>query len=235
MPNLIDHTDLGYSGWDLKYSDQDRIDYWLTKFAGYETAGEMPTVQFVYLPRDHTMVTATGQPQPTAMVADNDLALGRLVEAVSHSEFWTDTAIFVVEDDAQDGPDHIDSHRTVAQVISPYSQHGAIDSTFYSTVSMLRTMELILGVEPMTIFDATATPMSACFSASPNDAAYDAIVPGTSLTAVNAASAPMAAFSSRLDFSRPDALPEELVNEALWKDIKGADSEMPEPVASLDR
>lgn len=234
MPNLIGHTDLGYSGWDLKYSDQDRIDRWLTQFGAYKKANEMPTVQFVYLPRDHTMVTATGQPQPAAMVADNDLALGRLVEAVSHSDFWHDTAIFVVEDDAQDGPDHVDSHRTIAQVISPYSQHGTVDSTFYSTVSMLRTMELIVGVEPLTLFDATATPMSACFSATPNPAAYDAIIPGTSLTATNSASAPMAAMSSQLDFSQPDALPEQLVNEALWKDIKGADSEMPEPIGSIE-
>ena len=235
MPNLIGHTDLGYSGWDLKYSDQDRIDRWLTQFDGYKDAGTMPTVQFVYLPRDHTMVTATGQPQPTSMVADNDLALGRLVDAVSHSGFWKDTAIFVVEDDAQDGPDHVDAHRTIAQVISPYSQHATVDSTFYSTVSMLRTMELIVGVEPLTIFDATATPMSACFSTTPSLATYDAIIPGTSLTATNSADAPMAETASLLDFSRPDALPERMVNEALWKDIKGADSEMPEPIDSRDR
>ncbi len=171
MPGLAGHTDLDYSGWDLRYPDQSRVDEWLKDFSGFESSGQMPTVQLVYLPRDHTMNTASGQPAPTAMVADNDLALGRLVDAVSHSRFWPDTAIFVVEDDAQDGADHVDTHRTVAQVISPYSQLGTVDSTFYSTVSMLRTIELIVGVPPLTQFDAAATPMSACFSPVPEPAA----------------------------------------------------------------
>jgi YVTN family beta-propeller protein len=234
MPNLIGHTDPDYPGWDLKYSEQDRIDTWLADFRECEAAGAMPTVQFVYLPRDHTMVTATGRPAPTAMMADNDLALGRLVEAVSHSTFWGETAIFVVEDDAQDGPDHVDCHRTIAQVISPYTQTGMIDSTFYSTVSMLRTMELIVGVEPLTIFDATATPMSYCFVATPDYDPYTALVPGVDMTATNRASAPGAEMCTTLDFSQPDALPARLVNEVLWKAIRGVESEMPEPIGSFE-
>jgi len=234
MPGLAGHTDLNYSGWDLRYTDQNRVNEWLTEFHSFETSGTMPTVQFVYLPRDHTMNTATGQPTPTAMVADNDLALGRLVDAVSHSKFWGDTAIFVVEDDAQDGPDHVDCHRTVAQVISPYSQTGAVNSTFYSTVSMIRTIELLVGVPPLTQFDATATPLTACFGAVPNMQPYATIAPGTSLTATNSASAPMAKLASTWDYSIPDATPERLANEAVWKSVMGPDRPMPVPVGATD-
>jgi hypothetical protein len=172
-------------------------------------------MQFVYLPQDHTMVTATQQPQPSSMIADNDLALGRLVDAVSHSQFWASTAIFVVEDDAQDGPDHVSGHRTIAQVISPYTQTGAVDSTLYSTASMLRTMELILGLQPMTQFDAAATPMYASFQTTPNLTPYSALVPQQSLTALNPASAPMAAYFAAADWSRPDAVPEQIMNAGL--------------------
>jgi len=234
MPGLAGHTDLNYSGWDLRYTDQNRVNEWLTEFHGFETSGTMPTVQFVYLPRDHTMNTATGQPTPTAMVADNDLALGRLVDAVSHSRFWGDTAIFVVEDDAQDGADHVDTHRTVAQVISPYSQTGVVNSTFYSTVSIMRTIELLVGVPPLTQFDATATPLTACFGAVPNMRPYTTIAPGASLTATNSASAPMAKLASTWDYSVPDATPEKLANEAVWKDIMGPDRPMPAPVGATD-
>src|SRR5262249_21366095 len=163
-------------------------DEWLQEFAGYVASGDLPAVEFVYLPRDHTKNTASGQPSPTAMVADNDLAVGRLVEAVSHSDFWRATAIFIVADDAPDGPDHVEMHRTVAQIISPYSQTGAVDSTFYSTVSMLRTIELIAGIPPLTQFDAAATPMNASFSSTPNFRPYDVVTPLTSLAATNPAS-----------------------------------------------
>jgi YVTN family beta-propeller protein len=221
MPGLVGHTDLAYSGWDLKLPDQARIDEWVKEFAAYVASGDLPAVEFVYLPRDHTMNTASGQPAPTAMVADNDLAVGRLVEAVSHSKFWPETAIFIVEDDAQDGPDHVEMHRTVAQVISPYTQTGRVDSTFYSTVSMLRTLELIMGIPPLTQFDAAATPMSASFSTTPGFQTYDAITPMTSLTATNSAAAPMAALAATWDYSVPDRIPTRLANLALWKSLKG--------------
>jgi hypothetical protein len=215
VPNLVGHTDLNYTGWNLKYDDQLRMDEWMREFAVDKASGSMPTMQFVYLPQDHTMVTATQQPQPSSMIADNDLALGRLVDAVSHSQFWSSTAIFVVEDDAQDGPDHVSGHRTIAQVISPYTQTGAVDSSPYSTVSMLRTMELILGLQPMTQYDAAATPMYASFNSTPNLAPYSALVPQQSLTALNLASAPMAAYFAAADWSRPDAVPEQVMNAGL--------------------
>src|SRR5206468_6171636 len=138
----------------------------------FEAEGEMPRLQIVRLPNDHTYGATPGKHTPTALVADNDLALGRFVEAVSQSKFWPQTAVFVVEDDAQNGPDHVDAHRTVALVISPYTKHGAVDSTMYSTSSMLRTMELILGLKPMSQYDAAATPMFNSFQAKPETTQY---------------------------------------------------------------
>src|SRR5262249_14547173 len=195
MPGLIGHTDLDYSGWDLKLPDQARVDEWLKEFAGYVASGKLPAVEFVYLPRDHTMNTASGQPTPTAMVADNDLAVGRLVEAVSHSNFWPETAIFIVEDDAQDGPDHVEMHRTVAQVISPYTQTGAADSTFHTPVRLPRTVESTVAMPPLTQFEAAATPMSASFSSNPSLQPYNAHTPVASVPATMLESAPMASLA----------------------------------------
>jgi YVTN family beta-propeller protein len=207
--------------------DQVRVDEWLREFREIERTRRMPAVQFVYLPRDHTVGTSPGAPTPAAMVADNDLALGRLVDAVSHSAFWPTTAIFVIEDDAQDGPDHVDGHRTVALAVSPYSQTGQIDSTFYSTVSMLRTMELIVGVGPMTQFDALATPMRAAFTGKANPVPYRALTPEQSLTELTPDTAPLAAASRRLDFSAPDRADRAVLNQAIWKSVRGAASPMP--------
>jgi len=227
MPGLEGHTDLLYPGWDLSVTDQARIDRWLEVFQAYQQAGAMPRMQFVCLPNDHTSGSTPDAPSPAAMVADNDLALGRLVEAVSHSAFWPNTAIFVLEDDAQDGHDHVDGHRSIALVISPYTQTGSVDSTFYSTVSALRTMELLLGVEPMSKYDALTTPMSAAFAQIPNLRPYTALMPAVSLTVRNGPGAPMAEQSLAIDFSKPDRIPMTLMNEILWKNVKGAESEMP--------
>ncbi len=233
IPGLIGHTDPLFPGWDLSTPDQVRIERWLQVFAGYQTAGSMPTMQFVYLPSDHTAGTTPKAGNPSSMVADNDLALGRLVDAVSHSSFWASTAIFVTEDDAQDGPDHVDGHRTLGFIISPYTQTGAVDSTFYSGVSLLRTMELILGVDPMTQFDALATPMWDAFTSTPNLRPYTVITPGVSLTAINGPNAPMAAESLSIDFSEPDLIPMGLMNEILWRSVRGADSAVPPTIHSI--
>jgi len=160
-------------------------------------------------------------------MADNDLALGRLVDAVSHSPFWAETAIFVLEDDAQNGPDHVDAHRTVALVISPFTQTGTVDSTFYSTSSTLRTIELIVGLPPMTQFDAAATPLLASFTDSPKRDAYTAIVPNQPLDEMNTAASPMSAESGAMDFTAEDRAPEQALNEAIWQSVRGADSSMP--------
>jgi hypothetical protein len=226
-PTLDAHTDHAYAGFNMQIPDQVRFAEWLKEFNGYVASGDLPTVEFLKFPRDHTCGTSPSCPTPRAMVADSDLALGKLVDAVSHSRFWSSTAIFVIEDDAQDGPDHVDAHRTVGHVISPYTQLGKVDSTFYSSVSMLHTIELLLGLRPMTQFDAVANPMARSFASRPRLSAYAAQQPGVSLTEPNTPAAPLAAQSARMDFRKEDRAPEHLLNEAIWQSVKGATSRTP--------
>src|ERR1035437_9528901 len=226
-PNLAAKTDPTYPGYDLTITDQTRMDAYTKAFKQFEDSGSMPTMQFVRLPSDHTRGTTPGAPTPKAMVADNDLAVGRLVDQVSHSKFWKDTAIFVVEDDAQAGPDHVDGHRTEALVISPYTQTAKVDSTFYSTVSVLRTMELITGVPPLTQFDASAIPMLNAFTNKPVQTPFTALIPAQSLSENNSTSAPLAAQSAKMDFSDADLNNENTLNKAIWQSVKGANSPMP--------
>jgi hypothetical protein len=193
---------------------------------------DLPQVEFVKFPRDHTNGTSAGSPTPRAMVADSDWAVGKLVDAVSHSPYWASTAIFEIEDDSQDGPDHIDAHRTLAHVISPYTQTGKVDSHFYSSVSVLRTVELIFNLHPMTQFDATATPMVFSFTDKPNLKPYDAIKPDQPLDEMNPATAPMAAQSATWDFTHEDRAPQQLLNRAIWESVKGLSVPMPAPVAN---
>jgi YVTN family beta-propeller protein len=232
LPSLQASTDLQYPGFTQAISDQVRLNEWEREFDQFVAAGTLPAVELVRLPDDHTSGTAPGAPTPRAFVADNDLALGRLVQDVSHSPFWKNTAIFVVEDDAQNGPDHVDAHRTEALVISPYSQLGRVDSTFYSTVSMLRTMELVVGLRPLTQFDAAATPMLNSFRRQGNFTPYTARQPSQSLTQLNTTAAPMAAQSASMNFTVADAADETVLNEAIWKSVRGPDSTMPAPVSS---
>ena len=233
-------TNRDFPGYDLSCPDSSgtfaplkddcgpgRIDTWLADFRADEADGEMPAMQFVRLPNDHTAGTRPGFPTPAAYVADNDYALGRLVDAVSHSEFWDSTAIFVTEDDAQNGPDHVDAHRTLALAISPYTQTGTVDSTFYDSTSMLRTMELILGVPPLTQFDTYATPMVAAATRDPNTSAFALRRPRQDFTAVNPPTAPMAAESSAQDLSREDLADEQVMNRSIWKSVRGATAVMP--------
>ncbi|MEZ0069506.1 hypothetical protein ABIA32_005551 [Streptacidiphilus sp. MAP12-20] len=238
-PRLVANSDPNFYGWDLKCPDSSgtfparmsctpRIDEWQHEFNAYEAAGTLPAMTFLRLPNDHTATTAPGMPSPRAYVADNDYALGRLVDTVSHSKDWASTAIFVVEDDAQAGPDHVDAHRTIAQVISPYTQTGKLDSTFYSTVSMLRTMELITGLQPMTQFDALATPMSASFSDRPNLAPYTAVKPSDAILGqVNAATGPLASRAAGESLGREDQLDEGVADWEIWASIKGLNVPMP--------
>lgn len=197
-PRLEANTDPNYMGFDPNCPDSantigsfgseclsPRIDEWQREFAGYVANDNLPTVEFVSLPNDFTFGNFSGKPTPPAYIGDNDWALGQLVDAVSHSKYWDSTAIFVTESNAQAGPDHVDAHRTVSEVISPYTQTGKVDSTFYSTVSMLRTIELLVGVQPLTQFDAFATPMFNSFTNRPNFTPYTATEPTTSFTTIN--------------------------------------------------
>jgi YVTN family beta-propeller protein len=230
VKGLEGHFDPFFWGYDLDYPDQKRADRFIEELARFEKEGEMPQLIVLRLPNDHTYGTSPGKPTPTAMVADNDLALGRVVDAVSHSKFWKDTAFFVVQDDAQNGSDHIDAHRTVALVISPYTKRKFVDSSMYSTASMLRTMELILGLKPMSQFDAAALPMFNSFTAKSDPTPYDHVKNNVPLDAVNLASAWGADVSRQLDFSKEDVADDLLLNEVVWRSVRGPHSKMPAPV-----
>jgi phospholipase C len=227
---LRDHFDPEYEPFNMGVLDAKRADRFIANLNQFEAAGEMPRFQTLHLPRDHTVGTRADKPTPQAMVAENDLALGRIVGAISRSRFWPQTVIFVVEDDAQNGSDHIDVHRTIAQVISPYVRRGTVDSTLYSTTSMLRTMELILGLEPLSQFDAAARPMYTCFAPRADVRKYTARPARIDLEAKNTAVAWGAAQSEEFDFTREDAADDLAFNEVIWRSVRGADSPMPPPV-----
>lgn len=190
----------------------------------------MPQMQVVRLGNDHTFGTRKDKPTPIAMVAENDLAVGMLIEGLSKSKFWATTAVFIVEDDAQNGSDHVDAHRTTALVISPYCKRKFVDSSLYSTSSMLRTMELILGVQPMSQFDAAALPMYHSFAAKPGLTPYTHRPARVDLNAKNGALAWGADLSETFDLTKEDAADDLLLNEVIWRSVRGPDSPMPPPV-----
>ena len=227
--NLVGHFSPTYAGYDLSIRDQARVDAWEAEFEEFVRRGTAPTLMILSLPNDHTAATRPGYPTPKAMVADNDLALGRIVQTVSHSPIWRETAIFIIEDDAQDGPDHVDAHRTVCLVASPYVRRGVVDHRMYSTVSMLRTIELVLGLPPMSQFDAAAAPMIAAFSDTPTLMPYNALQPKQSLSEVNQKNAHRAKDSNELALDRPDEADAQTLNAILWHAVKGTHVPMPRP------
>src|SRR5437762_426391 len=185
VPGLQGAVAPAYAGWDLDVPDARRVDAWLQEFRQFEANGNLPQLSIIRLPNDHTAGTRAGAPTPRAMMADNDVALGRLVEAISNSAYWRDSAIFVVEDDAQSGPDHVDSHRSILLMASPFARRASADHTFYTTSGVLRTIELILGLPPMSQYDAAATPMYNAFTGTPNLAAFRHVDPLISLNERN--------------------------------------------------
>ncbi len=244
---LWGRTDLYYRGWDLDVPDQYRFEEWKREFDGYVRRSDLPSFEAVDLPTDHFGNFGTnvgGLNTPESQIAGNDYALGELVAAVSDSPYWKNTAIFVVEDDAQDGPDHVDSHRTIAQVISAYTRRHAVDSTFYTTVSMIRTMEDILGIDHLGIFDANARPMADAFERQADMRPYRPIVPGIlcrspahadlvaacadARTEKSAAVRPLRdarwwrAATSGFDFQKPDAVDAVTFDRILWLGTEGA-------------
>jgi sugar lactone lactonase YvrE len=227
---LEGHFDPHFRGFDLDYPDEKRADRFIEELARFEREGDLPRFIVLRLPNDHTIGTRVGKPTPTALVADNDLALGRVVEAISGSKFWKETAIFVVEDDAQDGPDHVDAHRTVALVLSPYTKRGQVDSSLYSTTSMLRTMELILGLKPMSQFDAAARPMYASFQARADLRPYRHAPARVDLKELNQPGAWGAKLSEQFNLAKEDAADVRLFNEVIWRSVRGSASPMPPPV-----
>jgi DNA-binding beta-propeller fold protein YncE len=229
VSTLKGHFDPWYRSFDTDYPDVLRAKRYLSELRRFESEGEMPRLQVIRLPNDHTSGTTTNKFTPVAAVADNDIGLGMVVEAVSRSKFWPQTAIFVVEDDAQNGPDHVDAHRTIAFVISPYTKRGVVDSTMYSTASMLRTMELILGLRPMSQFDAAALPMFHSFTSKADLRPYQAVPANVDLKQRNPKTAWGADLSRKMDFTKEDAADDLLLNEVIWRSIRGANSPMPAP------
>ncbi len=224
---LQGHLDVHYRGFDLDYRDLKRAERFISELKRFETEGDMPRLQIIRLPNDHTHGTSRRFRTPTAYVADNDLAFGQIVEAISHSKFWPQSAIFVVEDDAQNGPDHVDAHRTIAFAISPYIKRGAVDSNMYSTSSMLRTIELILGLQPMSQFDAAARPMFNSFQPNPDLTPYTAVPANVDLETLNGEHA----WGGKLDmnFAKEDAADDLLLNEVIWRSVRGENRPMPAP------
>ena len=232
---LRDHFDTNFPDFNTEYPDQLRADEFLNEFLGFVQAKQsgkgdiLPSFILLYLPDDHTHGTSPGAPRPAASVADNDLAVGRVVEAVSHSPYWDDTAIFVLEDDAQNGFDHVDAHRSTALVISKYStgsvDHPFVDHHFFTTVSMVHTMEKLLGVPPMNQNDAFAPLMAQEFSGSGNQSSFTADWSNRDnglIYQTNSLRAQGSGQSGKMDFSRPDAANAAVLNAILWRDRKGA-------------
>ena len=215
------NTDRNFPTFDMSVEDMARFTEWKREFDAYESSRTLPALEIVRLPRDHTSGTRAGAVTPSGMVADNDLAVGKLVEAVSHSPDWGSTAIFVVEDDAQNGPDHVDEQRAPFYMISPYAA-GGVQHAAYTQASVLRTIEILLGLPPLSAYDAGARPLTAAFTATPNLSPFDALPPQIDIKAKNAATAYGAGASAAMDFAHADAADEATLNTVLWHDAKGA-------------
>ncbi len=204
----------------------------------FETSGNFPNLAILWLPDDHTSGTKFGSPTPEAQIADNDLAFGQIVDAVSHSPFWTNTCIFAVEDDPQDGWDHVSGYRTTAYVISAYTKRRTVVSTQYNQTSLVRTIELIIGLPPMNQMDATATPMFDCFNPTPDFTPYDALTNSVPLDEMNPPPSKIvdrqlredALVSAKLPLAQEDQCPEDLFNHIIWRAGKG---HTPYPVSTM--
>ncbi len=222
-------------GWDMRVPDVFRAAQFIKELRQYERAGTLPELIIICLPNDHTSGTSANAPTPAAHVADNDLALGQIVDAISHSMFWKDTCIFAIEDDPQNGWDHVSAFRTTAYLVSPYTRRGAVVNENYNQPSLIRTMELMLGLPPMNQFDAAARPMTACFTDKPDFTPYTAVTNNVPLDQLNpepkAIRDPLlrhyAIASAKLPLGEVDQCPEDLLNRIIWHAQKGSAAPYP--------
>jgi len=221
-------------GWNMRIPDTIRADVFLNEFSEYERKGEWPNLVIIYLPSDHTSGTRVGSPTPRAQVADNDLAVGRIIERISRSRFWPKTCIFVNEDDPQAGFDHVDGHRSLCLVVSPYTKRGAVVSQFYNQTSVLHTMERMLGLPPMNQMDSLSPLMTDCFTATPNLASYTCLQSSIALDEMNKPTAQLqglelywAEQSLTQPLDAPDQADEDTLNRIIWQSVKGVDSPYP--------
>jgi hypothetical protein len=242
IESLRDHLCTDTAGWDMDIPDVFRAAKFIAELRRFEESGDLPNLAIVCLPNDHTSGTRHGSPTPAAQVADNDLAMGRIVEAVSHSRFWPETCIFAIEDDPQAGWDHVSGYRTTAYVASPYTRRGAVVSTRYNQASILRTIGLILGLPPLNQMDASATPMADCFTTELDLTPYSAVPNRVALDAMNPDPADVsdallrenAIASASLPLDEIDRCPEDLLNRILWHATKGAASPYPDWATTPD-
>jgi DNA-binding beta-propeller fold protein YncE len=230
-PGLDGHFAPYYRGWDLEYSDVDRYKAWEKEFTVYEQNDNLPRLCIMHLPNDHTAGSLKDKLSPRAYVAQNDYALGLIVERISKSKYWMETAIFIVEDDAQNGPDHVDAHRSVALVISPFIKKHFVDHTLYSTTSMLRTMELILSLPPMSQYDASSTPMFNAFTTIADTTRFNVQEPRWDLNERNKSGSYGEVLMEKFNLTRQDAIPDREFSEIIWQNVTG--KPMPAPRYSI--
>lgn len=204
-PTLGDRYDPRYVSWNLDYSDVDRYREWKREFDAFVQHGNLPSFEYIWLPNDHTYGSRPGKPTPAVYIAQNDYAVGLFIQAISHSPVWKSSAVFIIEDDSQDGADHVSAQRTTMYVASPYAR-GGVQGAHYTTAGLLRTVELILGMQPLSTYDAMALPLYAAFGTMANLQPYNAIPTQIDMNARNGKTAYAAHLSSTLDFSHPDAI-----------------------------
>jgi YVTN family beta-propeller protein len=228
-PTIEGHFCPYFTSWDTRVRDTTRVTQWRRDFDSLVLNNALPRLSTLRLINDHTEGLNPGAPTPFAQVADNDLAVGLFVEYLSKSKVWNESVVFILEDDAQNGADHVDAHRSIAFVAGPHVRRGMVDHTLYTTNSMLRTIELILGLPPMSQYDAAATPMWRCFTDQPNPAPFRHRVPQVNLDDRNTAVTPLSRQFQYFDFTKVDNVPDLQFNQLLWKAIKGEDTDMPAP------
>jgi YVTN family beta-propeller protein len=224
-----------YTGYDLSVRDTSRFYQWKRDFDSLVAANALPQLTTLRFGNDHTEGMRAGKPTPFAHVADNDLAVGMFIDHLSKSPVWKESVVFILEDDAQNGPDHVDAHRSTAYVVGPFVKRKHIDHTMYSTSGVLRTIELILGMPPMTQYDAAATPMWRCFTNTPDYAPFDHLPANVDLNDKNPSNTALSIFSEKFDWSKEDAVPDLTFNEILWQGIKGTPAPSPVRAAFLKR
>ncbi|HZH65196.1 MAG TPA: bifunctional YncE family protein/alkaline phosphatase family protein [Flavisolibacter sp.] len=229
IPVLENHFCPYFTGWDESVRDTTRFYQWKREFDSLLAVNAVPRFNSLRFINDHTQGQKIGKPTPFAHVADNDLAVGLFVEYLSKSPIWKETAIFIIEDDAQNGPDHVDAHRSPAYLAGGFVKRGFVDHTMYSTSSMLRTMELILGLPPMSQYDAAAEPMWRCFTATPNLTPFASVAANVNLYDKNEKVTASSRLSETFDFSKEDRIPDLVFSEVIWKAVKGEEALMPAP------
>jgi YVTN family beta-propeller protein len=226
---LKNHLCNYYSGWDMSVRDTTRFSQWKKDFDSLVSINALPRLNTLRFPNDHTEGMRKGRPTPFAHVADNDLAVGMFLDYLSKSPVWKESTVFIVEDDAQNGPDHVDAHRSPVYLAGPYVKRNFVDHTPYTTSGVLRTIELILGLPPMSQYDAAATPLWRCFTSTPNQNVFNSLPANIDLNDKNTAVNKLSKKSETFNLSKEDAIPDAEFTEVLWKGIKGINSEVPSP------